>query len=173
MYTPSNSTLYPEDFASVIESQLHKNGRKNEIYFYDNIYTMSLGKYFINLEDILDEDVISLYDPVVLNQTCYYDDYLIGLPFSIDYTFLYSNEELLNKYNKTIPRTWEELLETGEEIIKKEKELYDNDIIGFLGLFDDTENGLRSIYEYLYSYRDSIDSPMPEIMSQKTIDALK
>jgi len=54
----------------------------------------------------------------------------------MDYTFLYSNVSLLNKYNKSIPKTWDELYETGKYILEKEKEQYNNtEIIGYSSLF--------------------------------------
>jgi len=37
----------------------------------------------------------------------------------------------------------------------------------------DDELGMGSIYEFMYSYREEIDSPFPEIISQNTIDSLK
>jgi len=43
---------------------------------------------------------------------------------------------LLNKYNKTIPTTWDELIETGEYILDEEKKINnDSNLIGFNGLF--------------------------------------
>jgi len=41
---------------------------------------------------------------------------------------LYSNQNLLNKYNKTIPKTWDELIDTGIFIMSEEKKL-NKDII--------------------------------------------
>jgi len=36
---------------------------------------------------------------------------------------LYSNIKYLKKYNKTIPKTWNEMMDTGEYILNREKEL--------------------------------------------------
>jgi len=35
---------------------------------------------------------------------------------------LYSNNELLNKYNKSIPQTWDELIKTSRYILEQEKD---------------------------------------------------
>jgi len=43
---------------------------------------------------------------------------------------------LLNKYEKKIPTTWNELLETAIYIKDKEKQLHNRDIIGYNGLFE-------------------------------------
>jgi len=55
-------------------------------------------------------------------------------PIYADYTILYSNMVLLNKYKKRIPKTWEELYNTAKYIIEKEKELNNTDLIGYNGL---------------------------------------
>ena len=46
---------------------------------------------------------------------------------------MYSNTELLNKYNKTVPKTWDELIETCKYIQEKEK---DTELICYNGYFD-------------------------------------
>ena len=50
------------------------------------------------------------------------------------YDILYSNKELLNKYNKQVPKTWSELINTCKYIIEKEKN--NTDLICYNGLFD-------------------------------------
>jgi len=42
---------------------------------------------------------------------------------------------LLRKYNKTVPETWDDLLDTATYIIEKEKELGNEDLVGYLGYF--------------------------------------
>jgi len=54
-------------------------------------------------------------------------------PFSIWLDALFSNKELLDKYHKRVPKTWEELLETGKEIIKREREENNTEIVGYNG----------------------------------------
>jgi len=54
----------------------------------------------------------------------------------IGYTVLYSNKFLLEKYNKRVPKTWDELIETSKYIIGKEKELNNTDLIAYNGVFD-------------------------------------
>jgi len=51
----------------------------------------------------------------------------------VSYNALYSNYALLNKYNKSIPRTWDELINTCKYIMKKEN---NTDLICYNGLFD-------------------------------------
>jgi len=49
---------------------------------------------------------------------------------------LYSNSVYLEKYNRKIPTTWDELLETGKFILEKERENNgDINLIGYNGFF--------------------------------------
>jgi len=43
--------------------------------------------------------------------------------------------DLLEKYGKSIPKTWNELLETGEYILNEERKKNNNDISIYNGLF--------------------------------------
>jgi len=91
-------------------------------------------------------------------------EYALKKVFCSDY------EELLKKYSKEVPVTWEKLIETSKHIIENEKN--NTNIIGYNGLFDDSEQGLYSIYEFIYSCRESPDLPFPEIKSETSINAL-
>jgi len=60
-------------------------------------------------------------------------------PVYIIYSVIYNNMKYLNKYNKKIPKTWNELLETGKYILKQENKLNNTNILiyngGFVGTF--------------------------------------
>jgi len=42
---------------------------------------------------------------------------------------------LLDKYKRKVPKTWDELIETGKYILKEERELNHTDIIAYNGMF--------------------------------------
>ncbi|OUM64345.1 hypothetical protein PIROE2DRAFT_8898 [Piromyces sp. E2] len=130
LYTTSNSSFSTNDYGSTIEYLLSKGSTKYDIFFYDSINTPTLSKYFVDLKKWLGEDHINLYSSELISKLCSYDNKLVGLPIYIDYSILYANTELLKQYNKNIPKTWDELLETASYIYKKEKEKGNNDIIG-------------------------------------------
>jgi len=48
---------------------------------------------------------------------------------------MYSNESYLKKYNKRIPKTWNELIETSIYILEKEKEKNNTNLVAYNGLF--------------------------------------
>jgi len=43
--------------------------------------------------------------------------------------------DLLNKYEKEIPKTWDELINTGKFILENERKNGNEDLIGYNGLF--------------------------------------
>jgi len=49
------------------------------------------------------------------------------------YEILYSNKNLLTRYDKAIPKTWNELIDTCKYIMEKEK---DHELICYNGLFE-------------------------------------
>jgi len=52
----------------------------------------------------------------------------------VSFEVLYSKRELLDKYNKPVPKTWDELIDTCKFIMDKEKN--DSELICYNGLFD-------------------------------------
>jgi len=90
----------------------------------------------------------------------------------VDYGGMYSNMKLLNKYNRTIPETWDELIETTNYIYDLESPT-NPELRRFLGHFPDTENGLVTILQYIHSFRDSPTDKFPEYTSDNAIAALE
>jgi len=159
-----------EAFGSQVEQTLKKKNNKYDIYYYDNGYTQKYGPYLLNLKKYLSKDHIGIYDPKILEMACEYDDALVGLPFMVTFSLLYSNNKLLKKYDKPIPQTWDELIETSLYIKEREN---DPELILYNGLMDESENGLCSVYEFIHSCRDSPEDPFPEINSKTTAKALE
>jgi len=157
---------------SLQNSNSNKNNNKNkyEIYFYDNKYTNMYGPYLTDLRDVISKELIEINDAKLLNETCTYNGQLIGIPMGVSYEVLYSNKELLNKHYKPTPKTWEELIDTCKYIMEQEN---DSDLICYNGLFDDTDAGLYSIYEFVYSGRNKVNSTYPGPEEKSFADSLK
>jgi len=48
---------------------------------------------------------------------------------------LFSNKYLLAQYNKPVPKTWSEMLDTGKYILSEERKKNNTELKGFNGLF--------------------------------------
>jgi len=170
--TPENSQSDFENYGTTIDSLLLKKSTKYDIYFYYAAYSKKYGEHFLNLREYLTEEFLNRFDKNLLDDMCSTNNkVLIGLPIYFDISTLFSNQELLTKYNKDIPKTWDELISTSKYIYEKEKEL-NNTIIRYNGLFNEY-SGSVSFYEFINSFRESNGSPHPEITSKETIEALE
>ncbi|ORX84147.1 hypothetical protein BCR32DRAFT_242849 [Anaeromyces robustus] len=170
LLTNLNSTGDNEDIGSTIEYLLRKKKNKYDLYFFDDKYTFNYGNYLYNISEFLPQSNIDLFDNNILKQTCTYENTLVAIPFTFSYNVLYSNRDLLKKYNKTVPETWEELVEIAKYILNEEKEK--PELIGYNGLFDKSDNGLYSLYEFIYSCRESVDSPFPSFIDSTAENSL-
>ncbi|ORX80266.1 hypothetical protein BCR32DRAFT_268953 [Anaeromyces robustus] len=162
LHSPSNSSLYVDDYGSFIEHLLKKKSTKYDIIFYDVIYTPRYSSYFIDLKDYLPKEHIDNYASGIAYDTCVHNGKWVGLHVSIDHTFLYSNKYYLNKYNRTVPKTWDELLDTGKYILEKEREEGNTDLIGYNGQFPNYETAISSAQEVIYSFRKTVNSSYPD-----------
>jgi len=69
-------------------------------------------------------------------------------PLFIEYDMLYSNQELLSKYNKTIPKTWDTLIETAKSIIIEEQN-NGNEITGYVADMTGIKNDNYNNYLFI------------------------
>ncbi|ORX64251.1 periplasmic binding protein-like II [Anaeromyces robustus] len=173
LLTYENSTLEVTDYENSIESMLKKKSEKYDIIFYDRIFNYKFGPYLVDLKEYLPESHFKWYEPGIASETCVYDKKWVGLPMNIDLLVLYYNEELLRNYNKSVPKTWDELIETSKFIMEQEKTTNNSEIISYNPLLDDSEMGSCVLYEFIYTFREKVDSPYPGFDSKEATEALE
>ncbi|ORX84268.1 periplasmic binding protein-like II, partial [Anaeromyces robustus] len=174
MFTNANSTVLANGDRVTIQSLLSNRSKKYDIYLYILTHAPEYAEHLMDLKDYISPDVIKMYSSEVFNKTCYINDRLIGFPINFSFSVLYSNEKLLNKYNCTIPETWDDFLDTLKLITKEERNpINNNNISGYTGLFGDDEGGSNTIYEMLYSYRKSEELPYPDLHSPEAKNSLE
>ncbi|OUM62610.1 hypothetical protein PIROE2DRAFT_61764 [Piromyces sp. E2] len=169
LFSEKNTTAGSDNYTSTIDVMLKRHSLNYELYVYDPIFTRRYSPHFIDLEEKLGKEFID---------TLSYDAFQISScenkwPIFLKYKVLYSNIIYLNKYHKEIPKTWDELIETGEYILKKEREENNNkELIGYNGLFpyetfqsDENFNVLQLMNGNILfsSYWDAIPTPTYKI----------
>jgi multiple sugar transport system substrate-binding protein len=95
-------------------------------------------------------------------QAVTYEDKLYAVPWYIDAGLLYYRKDILEKYGRRVPRTWQELADTAKYITEREKDLY-----GFIWQGKQYEGLVCNVLEYFWSNggdvlrngRAVIDSP--------------
>jgi len=161
----------PNHIANFIEESLMKKENGYDLYLTDTVYTGRFAKHFEDLNNYVDKNVIDLYKDGTATKTCFVDDRLVGLPLSIDYGGLYANMDLLNKYNRKVPETWDELIETINFIYENESPS-NPELHKYLAHVPDYETGFGSIIEYIHSFRDSATDNFPGFTSENAVAAL-
>ncbi|OUM63925.1 hypothetical protein PIROE2DRAFT_9456, partial [Piromyces sp. E2] len=148
VFSTENITLNVVDYGGMVEAFLKKTTAQFDMFMVDAVYTRP-------------------------SKTGIYKDKLVAVPLYIDNGALFSNKELLDKYKKKPPKTWDELIETAEDIMLQEKNEGNDDLVGYLGNFPKEETAMCSAMEFLYSYRENIDDKLPpEYLSKNALDAL-
>ncbi|ORX79299.1 periplasmic binding protein-like II [Anaeromyces robustus] len=173
LFSNINSVLSLEDYGSMLESLLEKKSEKYDILFYNNMFIPRIGKYLSDLNDFLPKEHLEMYDSKMKSDFCSYKDKLVGLPITRFYNVLYYNSVLINKYNQYVPKTWDDIIKVGKHILTEEKKINNTELIGYNGLFDDTDFGSSSILQFLHSFRKEVNSTFPEINSPEVTEALK
>jgi len=75
----TNSSISVADNIALINQLYEKKNIKYDIIFYYNLDLQNFDKYFVNLYEYIDEDIIKMYDPQILSQSCIKNNKLVGL----------------------------------------------------------------------------------------------
>ncbi|ORX82031.1 periplasmic binding protein-like II [Anaeromyces robustus] len=171
-YTYKNSTADVENIQGFMQELTNKKEKSRyDMFLIDTIYNSNYINHFLNLYDYLPESITNLYKEGIATKTCIFDNKLTALPLYVDYGGLYYNELLLNKYNKTVPQTWDELIDTHNYIYYQESSI-DPSLNKYSGL-PKGEAGVAATLEFIHTFRDNKDDDFPEITSENAVNALK
>lgn len=104
----------------------------------------SSAGWVVALDDYLEEGELDAYLPGPLS-AFQLNGKTWGLPFMADAGALYYRKDLLEKYNKPVPKTWAELAETGKEIAEAE-----GNMSGFVSYWMQNESLTSSMLEFYW-----------------------
>ncbi len=95
----------------------------------DNIWVGQLAPHLVNLnEKVPVEEINAHFKSALADSTI--GDQLLAMPWFLDAGLLFYRKDLLEKYGKPVPKTWEELTETAAFIQDKEREGGNSDMWG-------------------------------------------
>ena len=101
-----------------------------DVYRTDIIWAPQLADQFVDLTEAAKDVVKDHFPSIIASQTV--DGHLVALPLMTDAPALFYRKDLLDKYGKQPPMTWDELAATAKEIQDKEREAGSQDIWGFV-----------------------------------------
>jgi len=101
-----NPTASYKNFKTLVETSLKKSNNihtinnknltntKYDIYFYDMRFTDLYAPYLLDLNEVLPKDFIEKYNSRIINESCIYEDKLVGL-VNIIHEQLYNYEIII------------------------------------------------------------------------------
>ena len=102
-----------------------------DVFQIDVIWPGILASHFIDLSEHVDQEQVDQHFPaIVANNTV--EDALVAMPWFTDAGLLYYRTDLLEKYGKQPPTTWQELTEIAKEIQDGERAEGNDKMLGFV-----------------------------------------
>ena len=125
--TPNSAT----ERLALYQQILAANSADIDVFQIDVIWPGILANHFIDLTEHVDQDAIDQhFEAIVQNNTV--DDRLVAMPWFTDAGILYYRTDLLEKYGKEPPTTWQELTEVAREIQEGERAEGNDRMLGFV-----------------------------------------
>jgi trehalose/maltose transport system substrate-binding protein len=101
-----------------------------DVYQMDVIWAPQLADQFVDLKphaaDVIDDHFPSIIESQTVNGR------LVAIPAFTDAPALYYRKDLLDKYGKSVPETWDEMAATAKEIMDGERGSGNSDMWGFV-----------------------------------------
>jgi len=101
-----------------------------DVYQTDVVWAPQLADQFLDLTEATRDVSSSHFPSIIASQTV--NGKLVALPFYTDAPALFYRKDLLEKYDKAVPKTWEEMNTTAKEIMDKEHAGGNADLWGFV-----------------------------------------
>jgi len=101
-----------------------------DVYQTDVIWAPQLADQFLDLTEAAKDVVADHFPSIIESQTV--DGKLVALPAFTDAPALFYRTDLLEKYNKPVPTTWDEMAATAQEIMDAERAAGQADLYGFV-----------------------------------------
>jgi multiple sugar transport system substrate-binding protein len=156
-----------------INTILQAKGSSMDVFVGDVVWTpiFAGADWVLPLDEYLTDEEIKEHTPG--SMAAYkYNNNVYGIPFFTDGGMLYYRKDLLKKYNKEVPATWNELVETTKYIIEQEK---NPNLYGYAGSWKQYEGVTCNLTELVWSHGGDFLDEKGNIVfnSPETIEAVK
>lgn len=101
-----------------------------DVFSTDVVWPGILGTFFLDLKEYSNGAEKAHFDSIIANNTL--DGKLVSLPWYTDAGLLYYRKDLLEKYQATVPTTWEEMTSTAKKVQDGERKAGAKDLWGFV-----------------------------------------
>jgi trehalose/maltose transport system substrate-binding protein len=125
--TPNSAT----ERLALYQQILAANSADIDVFQIDVIWPGILANHFIDLSGHIPQDQISQNFPAIIDNNTV-DGRFVAMPWFTDAGILYYRKDLLEKYGKQPPETWQELTEIAQEIQDGERAAGNDKMWGFV-----------------------------------------
>ncbi|MBY3236830.1 ABC transporter substrate-binding protein [Rhizobium laguerreae] len=101
-----------------------------DVYQTDVIWAPQLADQFVDLKEAAKDVVGQFFPSIIASQIV--NGRLVALPLFTDAPALFYRKDLLEKYGKQPPKTWDEMAATAKEIQDKERQAGQKDLWGYV-----------------------------------------
>jgi trehalose/maltose transport system substrate-binding protein len=123
-----------------------------DIYQVDVVWPGLLANHLEDLRDYIPSESLKEYFPQLIENNTV-NGKLVALPWFVQVGFLYYRKDLLEKYNRPVPKTWEDLEETAK-IIQAGEEKAGQKIWGYVFQGKAYEGLTCNAIEWINSYKN-------------------
>ena len=148
-----------------------------DVYILDIVWISEFGEagWLLPLNSYIKKENIDMEDFLESTvKASIWEDKILSLPWFTDAGVLYYRQDLLEKYNFNVPRTWTDLKKTAQEIVEKEK-VHKPNMVGFVFQADRYEGLVTNYLEYIRGNGTDILDNSGEVIidREKAVEALK
>lgn len=122
-----------------------------DVYQIDVIWPGDLAEHFVDFYDYGAEEVIDKHFAAIVENNTTTDGRLVAMPWFTDAGLLYYRTDLLEKYDRQVPETWDDLEATAQYIMEKERAAGNEDFYGYVWQGDAYEGLTCDALEWTYS----------------------
>ncbi|MET0531845.1 MAG: ABC transporter substrate-binding protein [Microvirga sp.] len=121
-----------------------------DVFQIDVVWPGILGPHFVDLTPKAQGQIDQHFPAIIQNNTV--NGKLVAMPWFADAGLLYYRKDLLSKYNRSVPRTWEELTETAATVQEGERKNANSNFTGFVWQGRAYEGLTANALEWVGSY---------------------
>jgi trehalose/maltose transport system substrate-binding protein len=121
-----------------------------DVFQIDVVWPGILGEHFIDLSQAAGDRPAEHFAAIIDNNTV--DGRLVAMPWFADAGLLYYRQDLLEKYRRPVPETWEELTETARIVQEAERAAGNPDFWGYVWQGRAYEGLTTNVLEWISSH---------------------
>ncbi|WP_409934628.1 ABC transporter substrate-binding protein [Mesorhizobium amorphae] len=120
-----------DDAIPIYQQLLAAQSTDADVLFIDVIWIGMLQRNMLDLKPLVPAEEVAQHFQSTIDAATTQDGRLVALPWYMDTGLMYYRKDLLEKYGKQPPKTWDELTETAKLIQEKERAAGNPDLWGF------------------------------------------